>query len=185
LLSQLTECWDDVRNIDGLVWQIPAGIGAILGLILTGLGRNVLSGRPSIIDLAAMVAAVLVSFSLILALHKNRMFQVSRNIYMKALYRQLLSTRSASDGELVGIALETDDCPMEELPGLVPRATRDLTKTLSGPTAAGFQPRQLLRRFHLLSAYKIMFGVSLCILCGEVALAVWLLVRMVELGWHG
>src|SRR5262252_10232445 len=80
LLTQLVECWNDTRNIDNLVWQIPAGIGAILGLIISGLGVRALSGQPDLLDVGAMCAVLFISSSLVLALYKNRMFQVSRSI---------------------------------------------------------------------------------------------------------
>jgi hypothetical protein len=180
LLCQLGECWNDVRNIDGLVWQIPAGIGAILGLILSGLGARVVDGRPDLLDVGAMFAVVLISSALIVALHKNRMFQVSRNIYMKAIYKQLLATNIAQAGALVPIGLNADDSPMEELPGFVPRATRDLTALFPQGTVQSLpQLASLSDRVRNLSAYKTMFRVSLLVLVGELALAIWLLVRFI------
>jgi hypothetical protein len=182
LLCQLGECWNDVRNIDGLVWQIPAGIGAILGLILSGLGVRVVDGRPDLLDVGAMFAVLLISAALVVALYKNRMFQISRNIYMKAVYRQLMATNTAKPGALVPIKLEADDCAMSELPGLVPRATRDLDTQLLQvgviplPKFAG-----LTNWLGQRSAYKTMFRVSLLVLIGEFALAVWLLVRFITL----
>jgi hypothetical protein len=179
LLVQLGECWNDIRNIDGLVWQIPAGIGAILGLILTGLGTRALKGRPSLIDVAAMFAVVLVSYSLIVALHKNRMFQISRNKYMKGIYKQLLATHSASNGALVPIRLDAhDDCPMDELPGFVARATRDIANESQAGSVASWGVLALFSaRMRKFSAYNTMFRVSVCVLVGEFLLAVWLFIR--------
>jgi hypothetical protein len=183
LLTQLGECWDDVRNIDSLVWQIPAGIGAILGLILSGLGTKVVSGRPSLLDVAAMFAVVLVSFSLIMAMHKNRMFQVSRNMYMKSIYKQLLATHSAADDTLVPIGLEADDCPMDELPGFVARATHDLTRQLQVNNAQSLVSFAWFGdRMRKMSAYKTMFRVSVIVLTGECFLTIWLLIRFLVLG---
>jgi len=203
LLAQLTECWNDVRNIDSLVWQIPAGIGAIIGLILTGLGRSIIQNRPSLLDVAAMVAAVLVSFALIMALRKNRIFQVSRNVYIKAIYRALLATNTAEAGEMISVGLETDDCPMEILPGCVPRATQDLTGFTATQSATKSRILKFLLESHFwrsaanssvgkrvgkvwqklskASAYRIMFRVSVSILVGETLLAFWLLGRFLRI----
>jgi hypothetical protein len=185
LTTQLGECWDDVRNIDSLVWQIPAGIGAILGLILTGLGASAFKGHPSLLDVAAMFAVVLISYSLILALHKNRMFQVSRNIYMKAIYLELLKTGSLPPGSLVSASLGAKDHKIGDLPGFVPHATRDLmleskhgiVYSLTG--MKGFN--NLNARFNDMSAYVTMFRVSAFVLLGEFALTIWLLLRFLRL----
>ncbi len=201
LLTQLTECWNDVRNIDNLVWQIPAGIGAIIALILTGLGRSIIQNRPSLLDVVAMIAAVLVSFALIIALRKNRMFQVSRNVYIKAIYRALLATNTAEVGEMIRAGLETDDCSMEILPGCVPRATQDLaaftaSQTKSRPlkfllespfwrsivnSPAGKCIGKVWQKLSRASAYRIMFRVSVSILIGETFLALWLLGRFLRI----
>jgi hypothetical protein len=203
LLTQLTECWNDVRNIDSLVWQIPAGIGAIIGLILTGLGRSIIQNRPSLLDVAAMIAAVLVSFALIMALRKNRIFQVSRNVYIKAIYRALLETNAAQAGEMISVGLQTDDCSMDMLPGCVPRATQDLAsftdlqsdtksrfmKFLLGSSFwqsvakshAGKGVTKVGNRLSNASAYKMMFRVSVSIVVGETLLAFWLLARFLRI----
>jgi disulfide bond formation protein DsbB len=185
LVTQLGECWNDVRNIDSLVWQIPASIGAILGLILTGLGSKALKGHPSLLDVAAMFAVVFVSYSLLLALHKNRVFQIARNIYMKAIYRELLKTGSVAPNSPVPASLEAKDHPIDELPGFVPHATRDIVlesrhgivHSLTGITRFN----RLNTRVDKMSAYITMFRISACVLLGEFALAVWLLLRFLRL----
>lgn len=177
LLMQLDECWSDIRQIDGLVWQIPAGIGAILGLILTGLGSNILKRPPSLLDVGAMFGAFLITFSLIFALYKNRIFQISRNIYMKAIYKQLLAIRDAKPDDLVPVNLELDDPEMVEIPGLVALATRDMVSLglahVASSAGLPFASRILRRR----SAYKTMLYVSISVLAGEFLLTILLLAR--------
>lgn len=183
LLLQLGECWDDVRNIDSLVWQIPAGIGAILGLILSGLGPQVVKGRPSPLDVAAMFAVVLISYSLIVALHKNRKFQVSRNIYMKSIYKELLTNQCVPGDATVPVTLKPHDYEMTELPGFVARYTNDLVQEAHADSSQlASHIASFKRRLFKWSAYQTMFRVSILVLTGELFLALWLFIRFIWLG---
>lgn len=181
LIAQLSECWNDVRNIDSLVWQIPAGIGAILGLVLSGLGTQVVKGRPNVLDVAAMFAVVLISYSLIIALYKNRKLQQARSIYLKSIYKQLLLSASAtSDDAAVSPTLKLNDYNMDELPGFVAHSTHDVVQAACDASpelasrVASFKTSYFKR-----SAYRTMFYMSVLVLVGELFLAIWLLIRLI------
>lgn len=178
LLVQLGECWDDVRQNDSILWQIPAGIGAIVGLILAALGSTAVKGRPSLPQVLAVIAVAAVTFSLIVAEYKNRVFQVSRNIYIKSIYRELLMTRDKPANAFVPITFTIDDYDMDYVPGLSALATKDLSSIVQARAAEVSGLRWFGNGLSRLPAFKTLFYVSVCIWVGEVAFIAWLLVRM-------
>lgn len=181
LLVQLGECWNDVRQNDSILWQIPAGIGAIVGLILAALGSSAIKGRPNLLQVIAVAAVAAVTFSLIVAEYKNRVFQVSRNIYIKSIYRELLMTRDKPDGTLVPITFTIDDYDMNEVPGLSALATRDLSNIVQERASAVSGLRFFGNSLTRLPAFKTLFYVSILIWIGEIAFVIWLLARYVAM----
>ena len=178
LLAQLGQCWDDVRQTDSILWQIPAGIGAIVGLVLAAIGANAVRGKPNLVQVIAVFAASAVTFSLIVAVYKNRVFQVSRSIYIKSFYKQLMLTKDAKDGTLVPAFLTFDDYDVDELPGLAALATKDLSEVVQERAAAVSGFRFIGDNLSRLPAFKTLFYVSVFILIGEIAFAIWLIVRL-------
>lgn len=177
LLVQLGECWNDVRQNDSILWQIPAGIGAIVGLIFAALGSSALKGRPNLLQIMAVLAVAAVTFSLIVAEYKNRVFQVSRNIYIKSIYKELLMTQGKPEGTLVPAVLTIDDYEMSELPGLSALATKDLDKIVQMRAAQVSGPNFLGNYLSRIPAFKTLFYVSILIWFGEIIFAIWLVVR--------
>jgi hypothetical protein len=181
ILTQISECWNDIRQLDGVLWQIPAGIGAILGLILTALGPRSLTGRPGPFEVIAVFGAFLVTFSLVVALYKNRIFQVSRSIYIKSLYKELLRVHNSQPGQSTTISINAQDYAMSELPGLVAFATRDLAPLVQKSVASASGFVSISGWLRGLPAFKILFYVSVSVVLGELVLGIWLLIRLIQL----
>jgi hypothetical protein len=167
--------------MDTILWQIPAGIGAIVGLVLAGLGRDVFEGRPTILEIFATSAATLVTYSLLVAEYKNHVFQVSRNIYIKSLHRALLDCSAYPTGYLIKAKLEIDDFKMEDLPGLPAAATRDLIgeNSMWNSIVRSAGPVWLGSRAARLPAFKTLFAVSVFAFAGEVLLVAILVARAI------
>ena len=178
LLLQLSECWNDVRSVDNLVWQIPTGIGAILGLVLTAIAPRI-SLRPSLFEVLAVSGASMVTMSLIVALYKNREFQKSRSRYIKAIHMQLLRTNGASARAKIPAELSPVDHDIRDLPGLVAFSTRDLNQLRGIGGAPGDELAGVRAKFRNVRAFRVLICVSVGVCCGEVALAIWLLARLV------
>lgn len=178
LLTQLGQCWDDVRQTDSILWQIPAGIGAIVGLVLATIGSSAVHGRPNLLQVIVVFAASAVTFSLIVAEYKNRVFQVSRSIYIKSFYKQLLLTQDKEDGMLVQAVLTFDDYNVEELPGLAALATRELNEIVQAKAASVSGFPFIGDTLSRLPAFKTLFYVSIMILIGELAFGVWLTIHL-------
>jgi hypothetical protein len=166
LRQELDQCWADVRHNDSILWQIPAAIGAIVGLIL----NVVVNSHPlSWLHALAVVAAILVTWSLIVTEYKNRIFQVTRNIYRASIYNELLRIARMGPDELVVPTLQIDD--FKGLVGFVETAT----DTIPAPArkaafkAAGFY-RQAGWVQDRLKAYKTLLVISLLLLAGEIVL---------------
>jgi hypothetical protein len=192
LLTQLSECWDDVRNVDSLVWQLPTGIGAILGIVLAALSPHNLS-RPGLFEVAAVFGACFVTLSLLLALYKNRRFQVSRGKYIKSIYMELLGTEGLVASQMTPVKLAPVDHKIRDLPGLVALSSKDLDEvdptdksTPEGPSdikGGIYQIRSMMRsRMGRVSAFKVLFRVSAAVCLGEFLLGAWLLVQLVRHG---
>lgn len=97
LQMQIAECWADNRNFDVLVWAIPAATSAIAGLILNAIVSVGDGSQGWFLRGAISAGGALLSFPLILALIKNRKFQVQRNDWRAACYFALVAGGSPRD----------------------------------------------------------------------------------------
>jgi hypothetical protein len=178
LLLQLSECWNDVRNVDSIVWQIPAGIGAILGLILTAVAPRIAS-KPSVFEMVGVFGAAFVTLSLVYALRKNRLLQKYKSKYIKSIYHELLQTDASKARHGVSIAaLKPVDIDIRVLPGLVALSTGDIQAVMGQGDADS--SHSLASRLRHMSAFNLLFWVSVSVLVGEYALGIWMLVRIVN-----
>jgi hypothetical protein len=163
LLAQVAECWADLRNFDVIVWQIPAAVSAIGGLMVTGLLSEEAAGRPWARCLVALGAAF-VTFPLVIALVKNRIFQVDRNNWRLALLEALLKDPTS----LPKIREYHPESQARD--GIVLLSSRDIhTRFGHGP----WYWRASARMFKRVSAYNVLFAVSLMVLAGEFLIGVY------------
>ena len=165
IIKQIGECWADNRNFDVIVWQIPAVIAAIAGLMLNALVRQDASINAWVKPLIPAGAA-LVTFPLVLALLKNRIFQIERNNWRIALYNNLTKRVPISEA-LGGIRPEP---PRND--NLVRFSSPQITSKFKGPWYWRFWANRLKG----VRAYNALFFVSVVVLLSEVALAIWLTV---------
>jgi hypothetical protein len=178
LLCQLNECSNDIRQNDSILWQIPATIGAIVGLMLNALGNDVLSGPVTGLDIAGVSIGVIVTFSLVLTEYKNRVLQISRNVYRKSIYDALLQSGVLAPGALITPKLSLSDDPCD-LPGLVETSSRRLDDPTIKAASEGAGPAMLGSLVARRSAYKALFAISNTVLLAEVLLLGWLVARYV------
>lgn len=179
LTEQWVQCGNDIRQNDALLWQIPASIGAIVALLLNALRDGIDAGEPSLLHLTAVVVAVLVTASLVITEFKNRVFQVSRNIYRKSIFRALLDVSSLPDDAVVVPSLTLRDYHREELPGFVEAKTRDIEDHVLAAAWKAAGSRVLGARVASVSAYMTLFYLSLVVLAGEVGLLGWMVGKTV------
>jgi hypothetical protein len=73
LLWQYRECWNDVRNFNNLIWQIPSFTTIATGA-LTGLSTTATMS----IRILLFIVALSLNFVMTIALYKHHFFRVSR-----------------------------------------------------------------------------------------------------------
>ena len=168
LLAQFRECWADNRNYDVIVWQIPAAIGAIAGIMLNAL-RLSAGGDDRFRPLVAAGAAW-VTFPLVVALVKNRIFQIERNNWRIKLFEALTNNQTTIDA--------LDAAAPEQRPAtgnLVLFSTPHIASTFDqGP----WYWRVAASTFKGIRAYNILLLASLVVLIAEVALTVGLTIEL-------
>lgn len=174
---QLDQCIGDIRQNDAILWQIPATIGAIVALVLNFLGEKIVSGPIRWLEVVAVVTTLLVTSSLVLTEYKNRVFQVTRNIYRKSIYNELLRVAHLPSGEMVTPALVIRDFHPDSLPGSVEVASRLLDSDVLEAAWKAAGPSFFGAKLARVSAYKTLFYISLAILVGELLLLVSFVVR--------
>lgn len=177
LYLQLEQCWNDIRQNDAILWQIPASIGAIVGLILNALGRTIIEGPVAWLDIAAVATAIAVTFSLVVTEYKNRIFQVTRNIYRKAIYKALVEAARLPAGSLANPVLDVREYEAGDLPGSVEVATRHIDREVLEVAWKAGGVKWAGERAAKLPAYKTLFYISIGVLLGELGLLIWLCVR--------
>jgi hypothetical protein len=178
LCVQLEQSWNDIRHNDAILWQIPATIGAIVGLVLNALGKTIVTGPVTWLDAVGVATATIVTFSLIVTEYKNRVFQVTRNIYRKSIYKSLVDIAALKDGSGVLPYVDVREYEGGELPGFVEVATKDISDEVLDVAwkASGF--RVLGRQASRLPAYKTLFYISNAVFLGEVGLLISLAIRL-------
>ena len=178
LSLQVTQCWDDIRQMDSLLWQIPAGIGAIAGLLASALSTDVLSGRPTAFEIGLVGATCLITYSLVVAAYKNRVFQVARNVHLKSCYAELLRVAALQHDTLVEVhPLTMADLPLSSLPGLLPFSTREVDSTTKELAAVAGLGAPLNRFLVKRGAFRILWWISVGVMLGEATLFGTLLVH--------
>lgn len=184
-LLQIAECWADNRNYDAILWQIPAAIGAIAGLMVNAIFLAHGSGVDAWVRPFIALAAGLITFPLVMALLKNRLFQIERNIWRAAVFQSLyadgvsasqliVQARSDEDPRLARILFRESQRSASPDDGtdLVPFSSLHLDL---GRTRGSSLFRLLATRFGGRSAYSVLLFVSVIILLSEAALFVTLL----------
>lgn len=171
-VSQMGECWADIRNYDTVLWQIPAAISAIGGLMVVALVQPEIEfgawARPII-----AFAAALLTLPLVVALVKNRLFQTDRNNWRIALYKKLVEGGSGP--------VQAGDYKLGEVPvGLVPLG---LPRTQLRLDRGPLYWRLAARAVYGLSAFNVLLLVSLVVFFGEIALGTLLALDALVAGW--
>lgn len=168
LIEQIKECWADNRNYDVILWAIPATITAIAGLAITAVFQLETSPSGAWARPLLALAAAVVTVPLVIALFKNRMFQIDRNRWRAALHVALANGTSPADEMNKIIINEKVNKVPETHPDLVTFSTARVSYVNSlGP----WHWRLLCRRYHGLAAFQILFAVSILTLAAEVAMA--------------
>jgi hypothetical protein len=166
LLAQMEECWADIRNFDSILWQIPAAISAIGGLMVNALAQKEINfgpwSRPTI-----AYAAALLTLPLLAALVKNRIFQTDRNNWRISLYRAYVS----------GGPLEIQDYYPEN--ASLGKVAKDLVLLSSREIHHRFRRGPWYWRISAgalrgVSAFNVLLLVSLGVFAGELAIGTWL-----------
>jgi hypothetical protein len=173
-IAQLEECWADIRNYDAILWQIPAAISAIGGLMANALVQPDITFGPWSRPIIAFAAAGL-TLPLLVALVKNRIFQTDRNNWRIALYTRLMEggpeLPKARD-----VYPEGSDAP----DGLVLLSSRAITGRFEhGPVYWKF----LARVIRPVSAFNVLLLVSLAVFVGELGLGTWFTLNTLRPDW--
>lgn len=161
MIEQIKECWADNRNFDVILWAIPATISGIAGLLLNSIfqinsSTYAIWARPFL----ALAAAVF-TLPLVVALFKNRLFQIDRNNWRNALYCAL------ENGTLPTVELERIRYSPEPRSNAVTFSTPRLTSETNHGSKYW---RILAGRFQSIRAFDVLFIVSLATLAAEILL---------------
>ena len=177
LVQQYAQCSADIRQVDALVWQIPAAIGAIGTLLaLTFAAAGGTGARDvSVPQIGIAVVAMAITFSLLIGLHKNRLFQIQRSRYRLVLHVAYLRAARLPSGSPVS--------PVLPDPGHVAGAdVDDLHLFGIFPSTSKKQPCPTHGRVDSLiwgvSAYDFLASMSLVVAVAELAYLGWLVTRM-------
>lgn len=163
MIEQIKECWADNRNYDVILWAIPATISAIAGLLVNAIFQIGSASYATWVRPLLALAAAVITLPLVLALFKNRLFQIDRNNWRNALYRAL------ENGTLPAAELDKIRFSPEARSNAVTFSTPRLTAhTNHGPRYW----RILVARFQNVRAFDVLFVVSLATLATEVLLIV-------------
>jgi hypothetical protein len=192
LMLQLRELWNDNRQFDVIVWQIPAAIGAIAGILGSNVAPAVSHHEVSWMHAASAATALLVTCPLVLALYKNRYFQVSRNEWRAAVFETLRTKGGVEDLAVSYINYRSMD--PHPVPGLVSFSTPSLNeidakplglRALDDPALRRQHPlvRPFIRHLSRLSAFKVLWRVSLLVVVAELLLTVWLIGESAGINW--
>lgn len=167
LLAQFRECCADIRQYDAMLWQLPAAIGAIVGLTLNFAGQALAAGSATWIHVGGEFLALLLTVPLVLALYKNRLFQRSRNQFRSILVKAIqLHARNPNEPDAALPALEEREDKVG-LAGLFPIHSLALGQ-LPGPP-----------RFRHLRAYDFLFSASVLMLAGHLGLLITLFIKVI------